>query len=157
MRTVSEQETTEELVTLGELRRLTLASQLWELDRDRLIQKISQSRDATQIQIAIAARVSQPRVSQITHTRIPVVLDGFSGASPYEIAERYAADLLTKATLVDELVRWPYEDERPVEDVADVWSPGAGTFNDVERALFDRLITPEIYDAVVDQLDAERS
>jgi hypothetical protein len=141
---------------LDEVRRLTLSSRLEELDRDRLIQSLARAR-VTQAQIAVAALVSQPRVSQITRLRLAVVPEGYSGASPYEIAERYAAGLIDEETLVAELVRWPYADERPVEDVADIWSPGAGTFNDVERAFMDRLITAEQYDAVVDRLDVRQS
>ncbi|MFJ3395278.1 hypothetical protein [Leifsonia aquatica] len=55
------------------------------------------------MQIAVAAMVSQPRVSQITRLRLAAVPEGFSGASPYEIAKRYAADLIDDETIVEEL------------------------------------------------------
>lgn len=33
---------------------------------------------------------------------------GFSGADPYEIAQRYASGQLTRDQVIDELSRWPY-------------------------------------------------
>lgn len=72
--------------------------------------------------------------------------DGFT--SPYEIAEQYAAGLIDQETLIHELTIWPYAEDRPIDDVADIWLPGAGSFNDVEHAFMDHLITAEQYDAV---------
>lgn len=34
--------------------------------------------------------------------------EGFSGATPYGLCQRYAAGVIDRAQLVDELIRFPY-------------------------------------------------
>lgn len=53
---------------------------------------------------------AQPSVNSALRTasKVEMPLPGFSGATPAEICQRYAAGFIDRAQLVDELVRFPY-------------------------------------------------
>jgi hypothetical protein len=74
---------------------------------------------------------------------------GFSGASPYEIAERYSAGEITREQLVEELVRWEYRPARATDGLD--WMTGdSGEFSEtVGRALDEGLIDDATYDEVL--------
>lgn len=100
-------------------------------------------------------RIAQPSVSSALKTaeKIPDVLPGFSGASPYEIAQRYRAGMLTEAQVIDELAWWEYKSVEYTDGPPD-WNAGAvteGTWAEVERACSDGLLEPEVYDAIIDR------
>ena len=106
----------------------------------------------TQRDLADELRMTQPAVSQALKSaaRIDDVRPGFSGGSPYEIAQRYAAGELTRAKAVDELTRWSY-DPTPVSDGYDaliVDEPGTHAEDELVRALDDGLIDETIYDQI---------
>ncbi|UNX53942.1 hypothetical protein MF406_13335 [Georgenia sp. TF02-10] len=80
----------------------------------------------------------------------PALPEGFTGASPYEIAERFAVRELTREQVVDELTRWPY-DPSPTSDGYDaliVNQSGTHSWGEVERAADDGLIDEDIYDEI---------
>ncbi|MFT7765553.1 hypothetical protein [Clavibacter tessellarius] len=83
---------------------------------------------------------------------VPVEVDGFSGATPYEICERYSAGMLDRDRLVDELVRFPYVPRDEVEGYDDLVVNPPGTFMDVSRATTNDLLDIETYGEVVQRL-----
>ena len=100
---------------------------------------------ASQTQVAAHIGLTQARVSQIVSTT-PKPREGFSGASPREIAQRFAAGELTEAQAIDELGRWPYREIGHPDEHDGLWEPGEGTWLDVELAHSDELITDEVYE-----------
>ena len=83
--------------------------ELAELDyRRELIQLASSGISQTQISQWLG--IAQPSVSSALRTaeNVKMPLEGFSGATPYEICQRYAAGYLEREQLIDELVRFPY-------------------------------------------------
>ena len=105
----------------------------------------------TQTEVAKVLHVSQPALSQQLKTakKTPEVPEGFSGAGPYEICQRYAAGEIGREQLLDELARWPYTPiPQPVwlDDITP--SPGPGSFREVMRAADEGLIDGATYDEV---------
>ncbi|MDR1188810.1 MAG: hypothetical protein LBK95_15405 [Bifidobacteriaceae bacterium] len=100
--------------------------------------------------------VSVPE-SEVAEDDVPMPLEGFSGATPWEICERYAAGEISREQLVDELVRYPYV-PRPDTDGYD-WLPidPPGTFAEVQEAGFCGLIGPEEYGAILEAGKAARA
>jgi hypothetical protein len=82
---------------------------------------------------------------------VPVPVEGFSGATPYEICERHSVGMLDRDRLVDELVRFPYVpmDEPDGYDNLVVNPPG--TWMEVERASRNGLIDMDVYREVFDR------
>lgn len=123
------------------------------LDMLREMRALARSR--SQVELARGLRITQPSVSSALKTaeKVPDVRPGFSGATPYEIAQRYSAGLLTQAELIDELARWEYESVEFTDGPLH-WNAGAvteGTWEEVARALDDGLLEPEVYDAIIDR------
>lgn len=125
------------------LMRARAKAELAPLDYNREI-AMAASR-ASQNQVAAVVKLTQARVSQIVSTT-PKPREGFSGASPREIAQRFAAGELTEAKAIDELGRWPYREMGHPDEYDGLWEPGEGTWLDVELAHSDELITDEVYE-----------
>lgn len=91
--------------------------------------------------------ISQPAVAQLLTTMQgePAVRPGFSGASPLELCHRFAAGLLSRGALVDELARWEYVLRRDVDPYDDLPMQPPGTFDEVVRAVHSGLIDVEVY------------
>jgi hypothetical protein len=83
---------------------------------------------------------------------VPVLVEGFSGATPYEICERYSVGMLDRDRLVDELVRFPYVPRDQVDGYDDLVVNPPGTFKDVSTANMNGLIDIDTYGDVVDRL-----
>lgn len=83
----------------------------------------------------------------------------FSGASPYEICQQYAAGALTRGEVRDELVRWPYgaQGSTAGDGVDDLIVDEPGSWTDVEIALGHGLIDASLYDEVLDAVSPEPS
>jgi hypothetical protein len=116
--------------------------ELASLDFKRAIQDAAEH--LRQKTIAEWARLSEPRVSQIVR-RTDRLRPGFSGASPTEVAQRYAVGEISEQQAVDELSRWEYRPMPAVDPFNESWDPGKGTWLEVEDAWFARLITDEMY------------
>ena len=126
------------------------------LDLDRLDYLRELRRLATvmsQTELASQLGVKQPTIHSALRTAAKVVepVPGFSGASPYEIAQRYATGELTRAQIVDELGRWVYPSEAPTDGYDSLLVSTAGSFGEVGRALSEGLIDGAIYDAILDR------
>ncbi|GED11307.1 hypothetical protein [Cellulosimicrobium cellulans] len=119
------------------------------LDELRLVRRLADT--MTQTEIAQVLAISQPAVNKKLRAaaRVPNLPDGFSGASPYEIAERYVAGQIDRDRVIDELARWPYASTPKTDGFDWLVEDVAGTFEEVGRALDDGLLDGDTYDAVL--------
>ncbi|MCL3862985.1 hypothetical protein M1R94_18435, partial [Actinotalea sp. K2] len=95
--------------------------------------------------------LSQAAVSKTLRSArtVPPVREGFSGASPYEIAQRYAAGELAREQLVDELARWQYVPMPRTDDgIDDLVVIELGTFHEVSQARRDGLLDGAAYEEI---------
>lgn len=108
------------------------------------------AQNTTQTQLARLIGISQPSVNSALKSAaaVPDVRPGFSGATTYEIAQRYDAGELTREQTIDELGRWSYRPGSP-SDGFDWTTADAGEFEDVERAFSEHLIDAEMYDEIL--------
>jgi len=66
----------------------------------------------TQSELARALGLTQPSISSALKSAAKVAdpRPGFSGASPYEIAQRHTAGELSRERMIDELSRWDHDE-----------------------------------------------
>lgn len=100
--------------------------------------------------LAAVLEVSQPAVAKALKIAREVrdVPAGFSGADPYEIAQRYAAGDIGRSRVIDELRRWNYA-PLPAFDPLDDYAPDVpgsiqGLSAAYHRGLIDRSIMEEV-------------
>jgi len=136
--------------TVEELRRLRSRRSVTELSYQRTLRALATK--MTQSELAAELHVTQSAVSQALKTARAVddVRPGFSGASPYEIAQRYAAGELDRDRALEELVRWPYDPIARSDgyDALVVDAPDSHTLEEVVRAYREGLIDQDMYVAV---------
>ncbi|PPH42791.1 hypothetical protein C5D09_15430 [Rathayibacter sp. AY1C9] len=87
---------------------------------------------------------------------LPHVRSGFFGATPYGIAQRFAAGELTREQAVDELGRRRYRPGSP-SDGFDWTTLDPGEFEEVRRALSDGLLDAAMYDEILDRYSGQDS
>lgn len=75
-------------------------------------------------------------------------LDGFSGSTPYEICERFAAGLIDESQVLDELVRYPYVPGGSTDGYDSLIADHPGTWSEVASATRHGLIDQRAYEAV---------
>lgn len=97
--------------------------------------------------IGHAASISQPAVAQhlANSGHIRPVPEGFSGADPLEICQRYYLGQITEDRLIDELTRWEYVPDPAPEHPLDEGATIPGTWNDVVVATNMEYISEEQY------------
>ena len=136
--------------TLSDVVRLRRRQAVDRLDELRLLRGLSATKSQTEIAKVLA--ISQPAVNKALKAaaRVPEVRDGFSGGTPYEIVQRYAAGMIDRARLVDELGRWEYPKTPATDGVDWLADEPAGSFEEVGRALDAGLIDEDTYTAVLD-------
>lgn len=108
------------------------------------------AQDTTQTQLASRIGISQPSVNSALKSAaaVPDVRPGFSGATAYEIAQRFDAGELSREQVVDELGRWDYRPGSPSDGYD--WSTfDPGEFAEVERAHTEHLIDDATYDEIL--------
>lgn len=111
----------------------------------------------TQVAIARAARMSQSAVSQLLNQAHDIAFppDGFAGASPFEVCERYAAGQISSDDLRAQLVRWNFiPTPQPSDAFDDGPLPPPGTWIEVEEALSYGYLSEELYEAILDEREA---
>ena len=136
-------------VLMARVRQLRARRAVDRLDELRAL--VLLAKQLPQAAIAKALAVSQPAVSKRVReaAAMPAVRPGFSGASAYEIAQRYAAGLLSRERTLEELSRWSYV---PADqgDGVDWLSYRPGELEvQVGKALDHGLIDEPMYDEVV--------
>lgn len=112
---------------------------------------------ASQHDLASALLISQSGLAAAltaAHQVLPT-RPGFSGASPYELCQRFAAGRLSRAQLLDELTRWDYTVAAPhtVDTFDDPRVECQGTIDDIDQAFDDDLINDAIYNQVLDAVE----
>lgn len=117
-----------------------------DLDYRRALRGLSE-RGYTQQQIARWLRISQPSVHSALKTAaaLSMPLDGFSGATPMEICERYAAGLMERDQLIDELVRFPYAEGGHTDGYDSLIVDPPGAWSEVSGAIRAGLIDEGVY------------
>ena len=112
--------------------------------------------------VSRALGVSQPAISKLLADAeargVLPVPDGFSGASPYEIAERYAAGYVNRDAMINELSVWPYvRDDGADDGVHELdftpYPVPPGTFEEVGQAFDEGLIDGDAYEQILDASD----
>ncbi len=124
-----------------------------ELDYKRSVVRLKNS-GATQKEIAQMIEVAQPTVHKLLKNAatVPMPVEGFSGADPFEICERYAADLISREQLIDELTRWEYAPQQhTVNEFDDLIFEVPGSFDDVLRAFRRGLIDGPLYEELAER------
>ncbi|GAB2454878.1 hypothetical protein HD599_003024 [Conyzicola lurida] len=76
---------------------------------------------------------------------------GFSGATPWEVAQRFAVGQISREQVVDELARWEYPPTELTDGIDGLLVSPPGSFQEVFRALDRDLIDAEIYGEIVDR------
>lgn len=74
--------------------------------------------------------------------------DGFSGPTPYEICQRYAAGVIDRVQLVDELIRFPYVKAGETDGYDSLIVDEPGAWSEVGDAVRRGLIEEDIYEEV---------
>lgn len=120
-----------------------------ELDYRRELRRLGES-GFTQAQMARWLGIAQPSVNSALRTaaKVSMPVEGFSGAGPAEICQRYAAGLIGRAQLVDELTRFPYALGGHTDGYDDLLVDPAGTWAEVSAAVRRGLIEEDVYDEV---------
>lgn len=137
---------------IREVRALRARRDLAPVDYARKVRRLVTSGAVTQVDLAKELRVSQAAVSKLARS-VEDVPPEFHGASPYEIAQRYAAGELDRDQVVSELSAWPYHPSNTRTDGIDslmVDPPGAHTFDEVSRAYREGLIDADVYTSALD-------
>lgn len=106
-----------------------------------------------QTQISRWLGISQPSVNSALRTaaKVDMPLEGFSGATPMEICQRYAAGFIDRAQLVDELVRFPYVPGGKTDGYDSVIVDPPGAWAEVSTAQRRGLIERDVYKEVFER------
>jgi len=120
-----------------------------ELDYRRQLRRLEDA-GYTQKQIGTWLGIAQPSVLSALRTaaKVPMPLEGFSGATPDEICQRYAGGLISRAQLVDELTRFPYAKGGKTDGYDSLIVDPPGTWSEVSDAVRRGLIEDDIYEEV---------
>jgi len=104
----------------------------------------------TQADLARELGLTQPSISSALKSAAKVADPpaGFSGASVYEIAQRFTAGELGRDDLVDELTRWP---DPSAFDRSPALDAEQAPLREMSRALRDGLLDESAYRAILDQ------
>ncbi|MFB9163792.1 hypothetical protein [Arthrobacter psychrochitiniphilus] len=146
-------------IEAGRARTLRQQVHLNQLDYRRELSRLT-SLGGTQREWARALGISQPSLSSALKTAgtVIAVRQGFSGADPYEVCQRYAVGQLTREQLIDELMRWDYvaPEKREHDYFDDLRFSTPGSFDDVGRAFNDRLLGGDLYDTILQAVAESR-
>lgn len=121
------------------------------LDYQRAMKRLSKV-NMSQRELAQVLRVSQPTLNKSLSRAagVPEPRRGFSGASPYEIAQRYAAEELSREEVIDELSRWEYApDAGPTDGYDSLLVDSPGSLDEVVQAFDDGLLEDEVYTTII--------
>lgn len=132
---------------LSAVRRLRHRHILARLDYLRELRRLAGG--MTQAELARELGLTQPSISSALKSaaKVAELPAGFSGASVYEIAQRFTAGELGRDDLVDQLSRWPD---------ATAFDPPSGQtehppLRELSKAMHDGLLDEPVYRAVLDR------
>lgn len=117
-----------------------------ELDYQRRLREVVAA-GFSQRQIAARLGITQPSVLSALRTaeRVSMPVEGFSGATAEEICRRYAAGLLDRERLMDELTRFPYALPGRTDGYDGLLVDPPGAWSEVEDAARRGLIEDDVY------------
>lgn len=120
-----------------------------ELDYRRGLVEV-QNKGYSQRQLSAWLGLKQPSVQSALQTaaKVTMPMEGFSGATPYEICERYDAGLIDRAQLVAELTRFPYVPGGTTDGYDSLIVDPPGTWSEVSDAIRRGLIEDDVYEEV---------
>lgn len=120
-----------------------------ELDYRRELRRLKE-RGYSQRDIAKWLGIAQPSVLSVLRTadKVTMPLEGFSGATPYEICQRYAAGFIDRVQLIDELTRFPYVKGDQTDGYDSLIVDPPGTWSEVADAERRGLIEDDVYEEV---------
>lgn len=113
----------------------------------------------TQRELAAVLKVRQPTVQEAlerARAEAGEPVPGRHGATPLEVAERYAVGEIDRATMLAELTSWDYQPMAGVEAGDDLGTYVTGSFDDVVTAVGRGYLAEEDYDAIVSAHRARR-
>ena len=136
-----------ELIVAG--RRARARYEIGELDYRRMLRQLVEA-GLSQREIAGAMGISQPSVNSALKAAVKVSrpVEGLSGATPWEICQRYAAGLLSRERVVEELVAYPYVSGGEADEVDSLIVDPPGTWDEVVQAVDLGLLEDEVYEVV---------
>lgn len=128
--------------------RLRQRREINDLDYRREV--IQLGKTYSQRQIGRWLGIAQPSVQKTLKAaaKDPVLIEGFSGATPYEICQRYAAGLMKREQLVDELTRFPYTEGDKTDSYDSLTVDPGGAWAEVSTAVRRGLIEDDVYESV---------
>lgn len=128
--------------------RLRQRREINDLDYRRAVHLLG--RTYSQREIGRWLGIAQPSVQKALKAaaKDPAPIEGFSGATPYEICQRYAAGLIERDQLVDELTCFPYAKGDTTDGYDSLAVDTAGTWAEVSTAARRGLIEDDMYEDV---------
>jgi hypothetical protein len=128
-----------------------LRFRLAELDYLREVRRLLDA-GRPEEELARELRVFKPEdLARLRAAReVSLPLEGFSGALPMEICERYAVGLIDRERLVDELARYPYVPDDTTDGWDDLLVDVPGTWAEFIHAIDAGLVERRLYRQVLD-------
>ncbi|APT91866.1 hypothetical protein CPHO_01920 [Corynebacterium phocae] len=128
--------------------RLRQRRDIAELDYRRQLRQLHE--EFTQRELGKMLNIAQSSVQKtlkVAEKEAPPV-EGFSGATPYEICQRYAAGEMLRDKLIDELTRFPYTKSDKTDGYDSLTVDPKGTWAEVSQAIRQGLIDEDVYEIV---------
>ncbi len=131
------------------VRQLRSRRDLIELDIRREVKQLRRD-GLSEREIAALVKVSQPTIHKMLEVadRDLDPLEGFKGATPLEICQRYDAGEFGRDELVDQLVRFPYAKGGKTDGYDWLVVDPPGTWSEISQAVDRGFIDDDIYEAV---------
>ncbi len=129
-------------------RRMDLA----ELDFQREVRRLLEAGDSVEhVAVWLRMKLRPTAAQELVRAagEVPMPLEGLSGATPYEICERYSVGQFDRERLIDELKRYPYVPEGTLAPGDDLIVDPPGTISDVILAESMDLIDETVYGEVI--------
>lgn len=143
-------------VQAAALRVVQLRSVLYRLDYLRGLRSLGQVLSAREIADRFWTGTDKIQQALATAAQVQDVTPGFSGAGPLEIAQRYAAGLLGREQMIDELRRWSYTPRDTTDGYDTLVVDRPGSWAEVEDAQSQGLITMDEYGLVLELRERDR-
>ena len=131
------------------VRQLRSRRDLLELDIRREVKQFRRD-GLSERKIAALVAVSQPTIHKMLEVadRDPDPLEGFKGATPLEICQRFDAGEFGREELIDQLVRFPYAKGGKTDGYDSLIVDPPGTWSEVSQAIDRGLIGEDVYEEV---------
>ncbi|WP_422117748.1 hypothetical protein [Brachybacterium sp. UNK5269] len=131
------------------VRRLRSRRDLLELEIRREVKRYRDD-GLSERKIAALVEVSQPTIHKMLQVaaKDPDPLEGFRGATPLEICQRYDAGEFGRDELVDQLVRFPYAESGTTDGYDWMAVDPPGSWSELSIAIDRGLIGEDVYEDV---------